>query len=436
MLASLIATAVSAVTQQSGTINQPPGMGSSRGGRRPWIVIGGRNPSRVESEDDELKGFDRTIAVRATGGQSTAYNSMVKSTAAAIEQLHGLQELLRKETSPSQFSSSSRALDQALEKARNENKQFLDSFSKLQHSGLKEITLKLVKADADVAQQANLLDRKIADAHPDIPEVVGSAKSLDQALENFHEQQFALGDEMGIETPAGGQDLTFNLSPVSNSIELGDQPVAITVAGTLSKVATGADQSVFKLELTADLSGLQQDITKILRSKLDKSDRCGERVEIQRATLSAQDPAGLVVTQLHFERWACFPAPGGANELAEGNGTVAVKLTPVVEHDSTLRLVPQVERVDADGSFGEQLRSGPLGEALREEVTRLLLRAVQAVLSFKAALPAAVQEDAVLQKAEFREAAGLRVTLAGRLRISEQQVKLLASQLETHPPDR
>jgi hypothetical protein len=423
--------AVVAVAQNNGMINQP-NVGTSQHGRHAWIVIGGPDKLRIDaSPSEDMKGFDRALAVQATSEQVTAYDAMVRSTETAIDELAGFLEQVRKETNASQFASSAHALDQALEKARSENKQFLGSFSKPQQSGLRDLTLKVAKADSDLQQQSNLLDQRVAEANPDVRQIPGYAKNLDVALTNFHDQQFSLGRGMGIEDVMGAGDLSLRLSPAKSVITIEGQPIAITVGGTISKVAAQG-HNLFKLELAADVSDLQQSIGAILGSKLNRSDRCGEQVVIQGASLTAQAPASLVVTELHVARWACFGSLGqaSANELAEGNGTVELKLTPTVEENRTLQLVAVVNRVDADGFVGEQLRSGSLGVRLRDEITQLLLSTMQTGIYFKAILPAVAQPYAVVDKIEFREAGGLRVVMNGTIQISDEQVKVMVNQLK------
>jgi len=340
-------------------------------------------------------------------------------------------EQVRKPTGTPQFSSSAHALDQALEKARSENKQFLGSFSKSQQAGLRDLTLKVAKAESDLGQPSTLLDQRVGDASLDFQQIASSVKNLNLALVNFHDQQFSLGRGMGIEDVMGGGELTLNLSPVESVINIEKRPIAITLAGTISKAAA-EDHNRFNLELAADVSDLQQKIGGILEFKFDRSDPCGEQVAIQGAALTAQAPASLVATQLHLARWTCFGSLGQAspNELAEGNGTLELKFTPLVEQNRTLQLVSEVNRVNADGFVGEQLRSGSLGTALREEITRLLLSAMQTGDYFKAILPAVAQENAVIEKAEFREAGGVRVVLSGTIQISDEQVKLMVNQLK------
>ena len=120
-----------AVAQHNDMINQPS-VGTPLHGRHAWIVLGG--PDRMHGPDstDALKGFDRALALQATNEQVTAYASMVKSAETAIDEMEVFLEQVQKQTSTPKFSGSVHALDEALEKARSENKQFLASFTKPQ----------------------------------------------------------------------------------------------------------------------------------------------------------------------------------------------------------------------------------------------------------------------------------------------------------------
>jgi hypothetical protein len=230
------------------------------------------------------------------------------------------------------------------------------------------------------------------------------------------------------------QDLTFKIPPVKSTLNIEDQPVPVSAWGTIAQVSNDREQSVFKLELIADLSGLQQNITPILSAKLNKSDRCGERIAIQRAELTPAVPDATVVTHLHYERWACTKLFGkqAANKLVAGNGVVQVTLTPAVDDHKSLRLVPEVGTIEADGSLGALLRSGPLGEMLREKVRAALLSALQKATDFNATLPPTAQNYASIQKAEFKNlgSGSLGVVLDGEIRITSEQVRQLSAELK------
>ena len=173
------------------------------------------------------------------------------------------------------------------------------------------------------------------------------------------------------------QDFTLRIPPVRTTLNVENQPVNITASGSITMTGRQRDQVAFRLELVADLSDFQQNITGVLRSELDKSERCGERIEIQHATLAPADPASVVTAQLHYERWACAKMFGKqtAHRLVGGNAVVELKLTPVVEDYRTVRLQPELGTIQADGSLGELLRDGAgRADAAREDQPRLALR--------------------------------------------------------------
>jgi len=408
--------------------------GAGRSVGDPGANTGGLNtvgkPTGVVVGDD-LKDFHAALAVQATSQQILTYAAMVKSTAAANAELQAFLEHLGKQSDASELTSRGTTLNQAIETARAQNKKFLDGLSDPQKSGLKEIVKKLIKADADLSQQALALAQEMRDAKAVSQQMASSAQSLDHTLTSFQIQQLGLGEEMSIRAANNNvEDSTFNLPTVRNSINFQNQPIVIATSGIVSKGAMEGGQNTFKLELTADMSDLQQNITEVLRTQIDKADRCGERIAIQSAVLSPRAPASLVLLQLHFERWACFGRD--TNELAEGNGTIEVKLTPAVAEDGTLRLVPEIGRINAEGLVGELLRSGSLGDALRDKIAESLLSAVRQGGDFKLTLPPAAQGYATLHRAQFQStgAGKLVVVLDGEIRVSDDKATSLTSELK------
>jgi hypothetical protein len=403
---------------------------AGRGGDTGGAMGSGGRATGVSTKDD-LKDFHAALAVQATSQQVIAYASMLKSSEAASAESKAFLEQLGKENSASELANRGAALDQAIESARTENKKFLDGFSDRQKAGLKEISKRLTKADADLALQAKALDQEIADTKALSPQTAGSAQGLERALASFRSEQADLGEEMSIGAANKGQDSAFKLLPVKNSVMFANQSIAITTSGVISKGVADAGQNTFKLELTADLSDLQQNITEVLRAQLDKANRCGERIAIRSATLTPLAPASLVTVQLHFERWACF-GRDTINEMAEGNGTIEVKLTAAVGEDGTLRLVPEIGRIEAEGLVGELLRSGSLGEALRDKITESLLSTMHRGGDFNATLPPAAQGYATLHHAQFEGTGSgkLTVVLEGEIRVSNEKATALTSELQ------
>jgi hypothetical protein len=241
-----------------------------------------------------------------------------------------------------------------------------------------------------------------------------------------------------LSAPARGEEFTFKIPAQKVSLNVDSQPIAIIASGIISVTTRGHDEYLLKLELAADLSDFQQKMTGLLRSQLDKDDRCGDRIAIQQGSLTPAEPSSLAVVQLHYERYVCVKAFGKQmpRKLVGGNGMVQMKLTPTVEEGKTLRLVPEVELIQADGSLGELLRSGPIGNMLREKITKALLSAMQKGTERSLTLPPAAQDIAAIDKAQFKDAGSgrLAVVLGGEAQISAKQVQLLRSQLKQRMP--
>jgi hypothetical protein len=408
-------------------------------------ISGISRPTGVE-EKDSLKDFHQVLAVQATSQQIAEFQVLLKNTQAAQAELQLFlqdlrkreddlrKEVLRKENGTAE-SARRDALDPALEDARSGNKKFQEGFSPAQKSGLKDIAKRLARTDAVLEQEGKRLDQSL-DIKAAGPEIAARAEGLDKALTDFYNQQLALGREMSI-TLASGQDVTFTLPQVNSRVSIADRTITVPVSGALSRITEQGGPGIFKLELTADLSELQQNITELLRAQLDSSETCGQRIAIQQATLTPATPAGLLVVRLHFERWICTRTSGHqtSTELAEGDGTVEIKLTAAVEapikSPDSLKIAATFGRIEATGLLEESLRSGSLGEDLRDQAAQSVLSAARAGSDLKVALPPAVRNSAVIQSAKFRDVGvgGLRVVLDGQIEISNEQAVQLANQL-------
>jgi hypothetical protein len=197
--------------------------------------------------------------------------------------------------------------------------------------------------------------------------------------------------------------------------------------------------NVANLELTGDLSDLQQNLTALLGAELDKDDRCADRIQIQGATLTPIEPASLVVVQLHYERWVCAKLFGKqqVQKLIGGNAVIQLKLTPsVAENHSELRLTPELGPIQADGSLGELLPAGNLGGIIRDRIQDAILSAMQKGLDFNAILPPVLQGSVTIQDGGFRDAGSGRliVTLDAQAQITDDQLQDLKKQLKSRLP--
>ena len=147
------------------------------------------------------------------------------------------------------------------------------------------------------------------------------------------------------------------------------------------------------------------------------------------------------VVQLHYERWACAKVFGKqqSKRVVGGNAVMPMTLTPAVEDSGTeLRLVPQVGPVQADGSLGELLRSGALGEMLQDKIRKSVLSALQKGTDLAATLPPAVQGYAKIKNAQFRDGGSgqLLAVLDGEIQINNDQIQALAKQVKERVDDK
>jgi hypothetical protein len=407
------------------------------------------------NSEDTLKNFRRSMALQATADQRAAFAKISQYAGAAGDQLQAFRKSLQPGVPPVERAA---ALDQSIEKARISNQNFLTSLSAAQKSGLQDLVKRLSKADSDLDRQIKALNQLLS-AKPESEPLATSAVALDKALASFQAEQLALAREMSILFDADDAGVTFSLPPVTNSIAIDGEDVTIPTSGavlrksTASSSATSAATSspapntapaesapnIFSLKFVADLSDLQQNITAILRAALDRAPRCGERINLQQASLTPLAPdSSLVVTDLHFERWVCPAGQARASlsapsptEVADGNATFEVKLTPSFEAER-LKLASEITRVEATGMLRNSLRSGDLGTTLRDQIAALLLSALQKSADIKSALPPVAQGSATLQKAQFQDAGADQLTLVldGQLQFSDEQTKQFAAQLK------
>jgi hypothetical protein len=179
-------------------------------------------------------------------------------------------------------------------------------------------------------------------------------------------------------------------------------------------------------------------MTPLLQTELNQSNRCGERISVEKATLVPAAPAGRMTVDLHFEKWACLKAFGkeNAKRLLGGNVSVQVLLTPHVQDGGTLgqtvSLDAEIGNIDADGSLGELLHSD-YGAALRDKIRQALLKAIQKSASLEAVVPAQAQPFVTIQSVEFAErGTGILVlNLSGRLKVPGAQVAAVLEQFRS-----
>ena len=390
-------------------------------------------PALHPSDEIELEGFRHALAAQAMPAQVSAYLSLVKSTRTVVGKLEDLRTPLNTESASTEWPAKRVAFDESLEKARTLNKAFVQGFSEQQKGALKELTWKLIRADSRLADRAKALDARIADRTTEKGEFIGSFHKVEEALADFREQQRVLGKEMYALPDPGEEQPIFTMSPSTNSVTIGNQTIAVRTSATISRAPAANLDNVVHLQMSSNLGDLQQSIAPILQAQLAHSDPCGEHVAIQQAAVSTSSPTTDVWVQLHFERWVCLGVSASKTpmEVMEANGTMAVKVTPEVEKDGSLSILTQIETVEANGMLAEMLRSGNLGDTVREKIRKSFVTALQNSLKLNAELLLMGPDSAAIESAKFvRDGDGgtLAIALDGHLHLSGEQVTALNGQ--------
>lgn len=405
---------------------QHGGGGGGHGGGAPMTGAGLSSSGRPDGVDekDELKDFHHAMQVQATSDQAAAFRTIVKHTEAASTQLASLE----KQNDGSQWTGQAAELKQALEKARIQTTNFMDALSARQKIGLKEITTKVSKAESELAGQEKVLEASAGDGRRD----VAGQENVKKALENFRNQQDRLALEMGIALSGGEGELAFQVPAVRTLVQVGGEKVAVSSSSAIWRVGAENGENLYKIELTADVSDLQPNFTEVLSPQVNRAPRCGERVELRDAMLTPSAPESLVVAQLYVERWVCMRAFGGetSSEIAEGSGSVEVKVTPVVA-DGALQMKTELGRVEAEPFLAELLKTGDLGDQLRKNIASAMAMVVGSS-DFKATLPAVAAGSARMESARFDTTPGanLAVILVGEVKMSDEQATAFGNQLK------
>jgi hypothetical protein len=217
------------------------------------------------------------------------------------------------------------------------------------------------------------------------------------------------------------------IPPIKTSVTIENQPLQITISGTASAINPG----VTTLALTIDLGDLQAHLTPVLSATVNRSDRCGERLSVERVSLAPDAPASVLIANVNYERYACVKALGKeiVKKVLSGHGMIEVSLTPSVA-DNNISLDAQVRKVDADGSLGELLRSGDVGDSIREEISDSIESAIQKVTDLKAALPAAIESAAAIKTVQFADggAGRLWLKITAEVHLPEEQLRRAVGQ--------
>jgi hypothetical protein len=174
-----------------------------------------------------------------------------------------------------------------------------------------------------------------------------------------------------------------------------------------------------------DLGEFQDHLTPILAAQLNRSDKCGERLTVEKAVLA---PSGLLVANVHYEHFGCAKAFGKEinKRLVGGDAVVEVNLTPSVT-DNHIAMDAEVRKIDADGSLGEALHSGSFGDSIRQKIAANIESSVRKSADLKSVLPGGMDSVLTLRTIRFTDGGSGRLwlTVEGELHLTAEQFQML-----------
>lgn len=157
---------------------------------------GARRGSSKSSSSEDLRDFKRTMALQAAPEQVRQFKEGATNAQAAKKAAQDLLQLSAN-ASDHNFSHSAEALSSAVEAAQTSNEKFLQTFTRAQKSGLKDLMKNLGKATSEISKQSKALGP--AAAQSDAKQIASLVGKLDAALSDFEARRSAIADEMGIQ---------------------------------------------------------------------------------------------------------------------------------------------------------------------------------------------------------------------------------------------
>ncbi len=162
---------------------------------------GSNGGTATQPADPDAATFKRTVAEQATDEQIAQFRLMTKSTEAARLQAQDLQHPSSSVSSSEDLAHKANDLQDAVEKALTDTRIFLQSFSDLQQTNLKNLVKKLTKSGGAVSKGAKGISQQLEQNKLTSGRLAGTTAGVEKALIEFQSDQLALGKEMGVPSP-------------------------------------------------------------------------------------------------------------------------------------------------------------------------------------------------------------------------------------------
>jgi hypothetical protein len=160
-------------------------------------AAGGLPPSSV-SKPDDLSDFKKALALQATPDQFEQFQRLTQSTQAARKGAQELLQLAEKQSIGDLFRSGD-LLTSTVDEAHTSSQRFMQSFSPMQKSQLKDAAKKLVRANSELRKINKSLSDHVSRSAIDSKEITADAEKLDKALSDLQITQLEIANQMGIQ---------------------------------------------------------------------------------------------------------------------------------------------------------------------------------------------------------------------------------------------
>lgn len=164
-----------------------------------------REPPRAGSQSaplevpnpDDYKDFRRAIELEATPDQAIRFQKLIRSILSSRKYALDFLQMGGNATKVDLFHGA-HPLTDAVEEAQAQHEQFVNSFSDVQKSGLKELAKRIGKINAELTKQDMALGQQLDRSNPDAKQMVGIVEKLDKVLRDYETQYRVVGARMGL----------------------------------------------------------------------------------------------------------------------------------------------------------------------------------------------------------------------------------------------
>ena len=154
---------------------------------------GGINGNSSRDTDNDLREFQKVVALQATRPQTALFLSWMQNTADIKRRLHEIRAAAESKDSADQQG----ALKAAIEKNKALSHEFLGGFTEAQRTGLKKLVRKLGKTNEELTKGVETAIQEVAQAG-DGAKRAAMLEKAEAAAQNLLNEQKQLAAEMGI----------------------------------------------------------------------------------------------------------------------------------------------------------------------------------------------------------------------------------------------